>query len=111
MLFGKSVVFDGEKTKTGKIKKVPLCTVDGLLCGKKCTVIKYDVEGSEADALLGSSHTIREHHPSLLIAAYHRSEDIYEIPLLLHSMWTEYKIYLRHHPCLPSWETNVYAIL
>lgn len=96
--------------KTGKTKTVCLETVDGILGGNPCTVIKYDVEGSEADALLGSERTIKKFAPNLLVAAYHKAEDLYEIPLLIDSLSKGYKIYLRHHPCLPSWETNVYAV-
>ncbi|MBE6649311.1 MAG: FkbM family methyltransferase [Ruminococcaceae bacterium] len=105
-----SVTLGTDTKKAGKIKKVEVRTVDDILQGKYCSVIKYDVEGAEADALLGSLETIKLHHPKLLVAAYHRAEDIYALPLLINSMSKDYKIYLRHHPCLPSWETNVYAI-
>jgi len=104
-----STIHSDEKAK-GKIKKIPLSTVDELIQEKPCTVIKYDVEGSEVNALLGSVGTINKHHPNLLVAAYHRPEDIYKIPLTIHSISKNYKIYLRHLPCLPSWETNVYAV-
>jgi hypothetical protein len=60
--------------------------------------------------LLGSIDTIKKHHPNLLVAAYHKPEDIYKIPLIINSISKNYKIYLRHLPCLPSWETNVYAV-
>ncbi len=105
-----SSIFDGEKAKTGKIKTVPICTVDEILNGSPCTVIKYDVEGNESAALSGSEETIKKYHPNLLVAAYHKFHDIYTIPLQIHSFSKNYKIYLRHHPCLPSWETNIYAV-
>ncbi len=94
----------------GKITKVKIRSVDEILCGNSCSVIKYDVEGEEENALLGSVKTINAFHPKLLVAAYHRSEDIYKIPLLINKLCDGYNIYLRHHPCLPSWETNVYAL-
>ncbi len=104
-----SVISNNTIPVTGKVREVNVRSVDSIIEGKNCTIIKYDVEGAEADALLGSVQTIKTHHPNLLIAAYHKYEDIYTLPLLLDQIQKGYKIQLRHHPCLPSWETNIFA--
>lgn len=81
-------------------------TVDSILDGKCAHLIKYDVEGNEYKALTGSSATIREYRPTLHVACYHRSEDIYKIPLLVHDMRPDYKIYMRHRQHIINWDTQ-----
>ncbi len=74
------------------------------------TLIKFDVEGAEEQALLGASGLLAAHKPKLALAAYHRTEDIYRLPLLLKRLNPAYRLYLRHHPYIPGWETNIYAL-
>lgn len=85
-------------------------SLDGILNGRKATYIKMDVEGGEAKALEGSIEVLKNHKPKLNIAAYHRSEDIFTLPLIIKTINPEYKIYLRHHPYIPFWDTNLYCI-
>ena len=76
----------------------------------KATYIKMDVEGAEYETLMGCRRIIKENTPSLSVSAYHRVGDIFTLPILINSLSAEYKVYLRHHTYLPSWETNVYAV-
>lgn len=102
---GRNSTFDmlcGVETKT--------LSVDHVLNGRKATLIKMDVEGAEKEAITGAAHTIRDFTPKLNIAVYHRNDDIFAIPLQLHKINQNYKFYLRHHPYVPSWDTNLYAI-
>lgn len=71
--------------------------------------IKMDVEGAEKQALLGAKSTIEKRKPKLFISAYHRNEDIFELPLLLLSLRDDYRIYFRKHPYIPAWEINILA--
>ena len=73
-------------------------------------LIKMDVEGAERETLLGCKEMIRRCHPSLIISCYHRNEDLYDLPLLVHQLYPGYRLFLRHHPYLPAWETNLYAV-
>ena len=93
-----------------KGKAVNARSVDSILAGEKVTYIKYDVEGAEKQALLGSKKTIKKFCPKLIIAIYHRSEDLFELPLLIKKLNPSYKLYLRHSPYIPAWEINLFAI-
>ena len=83
--------------------------LDSVLNGRPCTYLKMDVEGAEREAIAGARQTIKRERPKLNIAAYHRSEDFFELPLLIHSLCADYALYLRHHPYVPAWDTNLYA--
>jgi FkbM family methyltransferase len=72
--------------------------------------IKYDVEGAEHKAILGSSTLIQKFKPDLLVSMYHKSEDMFDLPLLLYSICPEYKLILRRLPYIPAWDLNLYAI-
>ena len=98
-----------EETK-GRATEVEGRSVDSILDGKKATLIKYDVEGSEEQALLGSTETIKKYKPRLIVSLYHRTEDMVKLPLLIHKLNPTYKMYLRHHPYIPAWDTNLYCI-
>lgn len=84
--------------------------VDTILAGTAATYVKSDVEGADFETILGMEKTIREFKPKLNISAYHRFEDIFRLPLLLSRLNPDYKIYLRHHPYIPAWDTNIYCV-
>ena len=74
------------------------------------TFIKMDVEGAEEKALIGARGLIERFKPKLYVCAYHRNEDAYNLPRLIKSFCSEYKIYYRHHPYIPAWESNFYCV-
>jgi FkbM family methyltransferase len=74
------------------------------------TFIKLDVEGFEMDTLIGASKTIQKYKPTLAICVYHKAEDLYELPLYIHKLVPEYKLYLRHHSAGVA-ETVLYAVM
>ena len=71
--------------------------------------IKMDIEGSELMALNGLRKTISKYRPTLAICAYHQPDDLWEIPLMIHSINDSYKIILRHHS-YETTETVCYAM-
>ena len=81
-----------------------------MLHGESATYIKIDVEGAEENAVLGAKETISKYSPKLNIALYHRNEDMYKIPLLINSINKRYKLYMRHNPYIPDWDTNLFAV-
>jgi len=98
----------GSRTEKDGIP-VEFRSVDGTV-KDKVTFIKMDIEGAELKALKGAEQTIRENHPKLYVCAYHRDEDMYTLPLKINELCPEYKIYYRHHPYVPAWESNFYAV-
>lgn len=96
--------------RAGKVKEVEARALDGILKGERCDYIKFDVEGSEQKALAGCSKTIADHAPALLVSCYHRSEDLYALPLLLHQMRPDYALYLRRFRYFPAWDIDLYAV-
>lgn len=88
--------------------EVQTVTIDGLVKGRKAAFIKFDVEGAEAAAIAGGAETIKTSKPLMNIACYHRSEDIFELPLKVLKLNPEYKVYMRHTPSIPAWDTVFY---
>ena len=72
--------------------------------------IKYDVEGAEYEALLGSHKVIKEKRPVLLVSLYHRSRDIFFLINYLKREYAEYEFYLRRLLCVPAWEIDLIMI-
>lgn len=62
----------------------------------RCDALKMDIEGSELDALAGAENTIRAHKPKLMLSAYHRHGDLWEIPEKILEI-APYQFFLGHH--------------
>lgn len=78
---------------------------------KSADFIKYDVEGMEYEALIGSGLLIARCTPDLLVSMYHKSEDLYKLPIILKGLNPAYKLYLRRLPYIPAWDLNMYATI
>ncbi len=76
----------------------------------KIDYIKFDVEGAEYEALIGSERLISDHRPALLVSLYHRSRDIFFLVNYLSEKYPFYKMYLRRLKCLPAWELDLILI-
>lgn len=72
--------------------------------------IKFDVEGMEAEALLGCKSLISRTKPDMLVSMYHKSEDLYNLPILVKELNEGYSLFLRRLPYIPAWDLNLYAI-
>ncbi len=106
--FGRALGRGNSLTESGK--SVEAVCVDGISTGEKYTYIKADIEGCEVKMLYGSNDTLRSQKPKLNIAAYHKSEDIFQLPLLIWEINPDYRIYLRHHRYIPCWDLNYYCV-
>lgn len=71
--------------------------------------IKFDVEGAEKQAIMGCANSIRDHTPELQVALYHRSEDIFALPLQIHKLNPRYRFYMRRYPYVPAWDLNLFC--
>lgn len=85
---------------------VPCDTLDHLLQGAPVTYLNIDVEGQECAVIQGAANSIMQWHPKILLAAYHRSADLFALPLQLLRLWPDYQLYLRRYPCYPAWDIN-----
>lgn len=100
---GRSAAVSGE----GKVE-VEGRRIDGFL--QEAHFIKFDVEGVEKEAIEGAERIIRDKAPALCISAYHRTEDLFAIPLQIKALQPKYKVYLRHSPYIPAWDTQFYFV-
>ena len=91
-------------------EEVGTATVDGLLAGDGIDLLKLDVEGAEGAALRGAKETLARFRPALLVSAYHRSEDLFALPLLLNELCPGCRLYLRRRLCVPAWEVDLLAL-
>lgn len=94
----------------GKSVEVDALSLDETLCGRAVDYVKYDVEGCEREALIGSTKTILSCKPRLLVSVYHRSEDIFALPLQIKDICPEYRLYLRRYPYVPAWDLNIICV-
>ena len=68
-------------------------------------------KGASSDEIKKAYRSLaKKYHPDLLISVYHRTEDLHELILQIHSIAPEYKLYLRRYPYIPAWDLNLYAI-
>ena len=90
--------------------EIETVTVDTLAVDKNITYLKMDVEGAEYEVFCGAEKTLKTQKPKLNIALYHKSEDIFLLPLKIASINPEYRFYIRKHPYIPCWDMNLYCI-
>lgn len=61
-------------------------------------LIKFDIEGSEEQALRGAEFLLRKFRPGLAVSVYHLPTDIWRIPLFLSSIFgPRCRFHLRRH--------------
>jgi FkbM family methyltransferase len=93
--------------------RVPVTTLDALFADAPDsglpTFIKMDIEGSEREALLGARGVIKRGKPKLAICAYHKPEDVYDLPQAIMAMRDDYRFVLRQHAD-GLWDTILYAV-
>ena len=78
---------------------IAVTTLDNVFSMKEKfpTFIKMDIEGSEKEALIGAKNVIERNKPKLAICAYHKPEDIYELPQTIQRIQEGYRFVLRQH--------------
>ena len=110
----KTLVFSSkagrQSTISDKGEEIEAVSIDDICREKRITYVKMDVEGAEYEALSGAANTLKSQKPKLNIALYHRSKDIFELPLKIAEINPDYKFYLRRHPYIPCWDMNLYCV-
>ncbi|ATD05827.1 FkbM family methyltransferase [Pseudoalteromonas piscicida] len=105
-----SVIEEGEVANVSEDCLVESINLSELTAMTQCNVIKMDIEGADYDALVQCRDYIAECTPTLALSLYHRSEDLWEIPLLIESFAANrYHYYVRQEG---HWllETQFYAV-
>lgn len=95
-----------------KIDSFTVITIDEYLVRNNLSrldMIKMDIEGAEVIALDGASQVLREFKPRLAVSAYHKPEDLWDIPHKLKSLNNNYKLFFGHHSPI-QWESVYYAV-
>lgn len=101
----------GRQSKVGdKGTLIAAKTLDSAVGSDGCTLIKYDVEGAEHEALTGSEKTITRFQPQLAVSVYHRPYDMPELTEYVHKLLPNHRLYLRQIPYYPAWDTILYAV-
>ncbi len=98
--------------RRGKDRTVRCLTLDHIVW-EEPGLIKLDVEGFEECALRGAKRLMTEFAPSLAVSLYHRTEDVFELPLMIKNFSPEYaamKYYLRRPKCVPCWDLTLFAV-
>lgn len=75
----------------------------------KPTFLKFDIEGAELEALKGAVNLIKEMTPTIAVCIYHKPQDIFEIPLWINEVNSNYNFYVRTHG-RDGFEFVLYAI-
>ena len=89
--------------------EVDCISLDEELRNEMPSFLKLDIEGAEADALEGAQNIIKTFKPIIAICVYHRPPDLWQIPLFLNQLNTDYIFFLRIHEN-DGFGTVVYAI-
>ncbi len=100
----------GSANKISNTGSVSIATVSiDEVVNSKVDFIKLDIEGAEIEAIKGAKTTIKRFKPQMAVCIYHNQSDFIEIPRLLLSLNSEYKIYVRHYS-QGVYETVMYFI-
>ena len=98
--FGRTTVTQDEGSRA-----VATTTIDELAGGGRVDLVKLDVEGAERRALEGGREAIARCRPKLAVSAYHRLEDLVELPELIAGLGLGYEMFLDHF--LPAPEETI----
>jgi len=82
--------------------------LDKMLANETPTLIKFDIEGAELDALKGGRTSIRRHSPILAVSAYHQQSHLWEVPMAIRSISGNYCYFLRPQSS-EAWDLVCYA--
>jgi FkbM family methyltransferase len=90
-----SVAGTGSHISSSGTCEILATTLDEALHGIVPTYMKFDIEGSEPDALEGARETITRHRPKMAVCLYHAPDHLWSIPLRLHEFLPNSHLTLR----------------
>src|SRR5215831_689506 len=89
--------------------EVPVVALDDILAPDESYMIKFDVEGYEAEALEGCQGLIATGRSILGISVYHRPQDLFDLPRKIRRLNPNYRLFLRAHD-FDGMDLTLYAI-
>lgn len=90
-------------------ESLEVTSIDNTLGDERATFIKMDIEGFEMKAIRGAEKIIKRNRPKLAICAYHKINDLFELPDLILQYHSDYSLYLRAYEYRTT-ELVLYAI-
>ncbi|WP_374944717.1 FkbM family methyltransferase [Sphingomonas sp.] len=88
---------------------IQIVALDEVLPGISPNYVKLDIEGAERAALSGMRETLARARPAIAISIYHRPEDLWELPLLIHDRLPDHRLFIRQHG-YNGFDTVLYAV-
>jgi FkbM family methyltransferase len=92
-----------------RVQTVTLDDYVELLGLERVDFIKMDIEGAEALALRGAMGTLRRFRPRLAICLYHRWDDAWRLPQLVHETGVDYHFRFKWVQLRNGWEAVLLA--
>lgn len=102
--------YSAYKSTTNEINDVRTYKLDSIIKNEKVTLIKADIEGSEQSFIKGATNTIIKNKPILLLSAYHKASDLWELLCYIDNLNLGYKFYMRHYS-LSVAKTILYCVI
>ena len=102
--------YSAYKNNSNEINNVSTYKLDSIIKNEKVTLIKVDIEGSEQAFIKGAKNTIIKNKPILLLSAYHKASDLWELLYYVDSLNLGYKFYMRHYS-LSVAKTILYCVM
>src|SRR5438552_11494189 len=99
----------GSRISSAGTFEVQTIRLDEALAGVAPTCMKFDIEGSEPDALEGGRETIARHRPKMAVCLYHAPNHLWTIPLRLNELLPKSRFTLRTYGG-DGWDCVCYCI-
>jgi len=77
--------------------EVNIFSLDDEIINGQPTFLKFDIEGQEKSALIGSIKIISQLNPIIAVCIYHMPNDLWKIPILLKKLNSTYSFFIRTH--------------
>ena len=100
----------GPQTRGERVQTVSLDDYGQAMKLPRVDFIKLDIEGAEAMALAGARHTIAHFRPRLAICLYHKWDDVFTLPALVHATGVDYRFGFKWVQLTDGWEAVLLAL-
>lgn len=94
------------------LRRFPCTSIDAFVKENGLSAVDYiklDLEGGEPQALAGAKETLKEFRPQLAVSIYHEIEHMWDIPLFLMDVLSDYDFFVEHYSYLRE-ETLLYCL-